>query len=340
VSLRRDRWCCLIGGLVTSAISWRASFILQVLIVATIIVMSLRIIDPPRTEAVPHFDLLGAILSAVGLFFVVLGILQSSTYGWFAARADFTIGDTVVIPEGGVSPVWLSVAIGAVVLLWFYRHLRSRERKGEDPLIATRLFHNRTSNRGLATQLFQWLIMQGSFFVISVFVQQVRGYNAIQTGLILGPAIVGILLSSAAAGRLARRHTQTWLVRAGFITTTIGLALLMALVRADSSIWTFVPGLLLIGAGIGVMLTSSVNIVQSAFPERDQGDISGLSRSVSNLGSSLGVALAGSIIAAASVPGGRPFALSLTIMLVISLIGVWIAYLLPNRTPSAREGVS
>jgi MFS family permease len=330
----------LIGGLITSAISWRASFGLQVLIVVTIFVMALRITDPPRTEPAPKFDTLGAVLSAAGLFFVVLGILQSSTYGWFASREDFTIGDTVVIPKGGLSPIWIYIAVGVAFLLWFYWHLRSRERKREDPLIATRLFHNVTSNRGLATQLFQWLIMQGAFFVISVFVQQVRGYDAIQTGLALSPAIVGILLSSAAADRLARWRTQTWLIRAGFITTTVGLALFMALVREDSGIWTFIPGLLLIGAGVGVMLTSSVNVVQSAFPERDQGEISGLSRSISNLGSSLGVALAGSIIAAASVPGRHPFALSLTIMLVISIIGVGIAFLLPNRQPAPREEAS
>ncbi len=327
----------LIGGLLTSAISWRASFGLQVLIVATIIVMARRITDPPRTEAAPQFDLLGAILSALGLFFVVLGILQSSTYGWFSAREDFTIGDTVIISEGGISPVWIYVAIGALILLWFYLHLRSRERKGEDPLIATRLFHNKISNRGLGTQLFQWLILQGTFFVISVFVQQVRGFNAIETGLILSPAIVGILASSAAAGRFARRHTQVWLIRAGFCTTSLGIALCLALVREDSGIWTFVPGLLLIGAGVGVMLTSSVNVVQSAFPEQDQGEISGLSRSVSNLGSSLGVALAGSIIAAATVSGRHPHALSITIMLVISLIGLAIAFLLPNRQPAPRE---
>jgi MFS family permease len=128
------------------------------------------------------------------------------------------------------------------------------------------------------------------------------------------------------------------LIRAGFITTSLGIALCLALVREDSGIWTFVPGLLLIGAGVGVMLTSSVNVVQSAFPEQDQGEISGLSRSVSNLGSSLGVALAGSIIAAASVPGRHPYAVSITIMLVISLIGLGIAFLLPNRQPAPKDG--
>ncbi len=327
----------LVGGLVTSAISWRASFILQVLIVVLVLVLGRSIVEPARTRSEAGFDLIGAALSAVGLFFVVLGILQSSTYGWFASRKDFTIGDTVVIPEGGVSPVWLSVAIGAVILAWFFWHLRSRERSGREPLVATRLFRNRTSNLGLGTQLVQWLLMQGTFFVISVFLQQVRGFNAIGTGLMLSPAIIGLLLTSAAAGRLARRRSQVWLVRAGFITTTVGMVVFLALVREDSPLWTFVPGLFLIGAGIGVMLTSSVNVVQSSFPEADQGDISGLSRSLSNLGSSLGTSLAGSILVAAAFPGGRPFALALTSLVVISLIGLVLALLLrsPASSPHA-----
>jgi MFS family permease len=142
---------------------------------------------------------------------------------------------------------------------------------------------------------------------------------------------VGILAASAAADRLARRRSQVWLIRAGFIITTAGMILLLALVRDDSNLLSFVPGLLFMGAGIGVMLTSSVNVVQSSFGEQDQGDISGLSRSVSNLGSSLGTALAGSILVAAAYPGGRPFALALTTLVIISLIGLVIAYLLPTR---------
>ncbi|MGE5829077.1 MAG: MFS transporter [Micromonosporaceae bacterium] len=324
----------LIGGLITSSISWRASFGFQILVVAVIIVLARGIADPPRTGPAPSFDVLGAVLSAAGLFFIVLGILQSSTYGWLKSREDFTIGGTVVIPAGGLSPVWVFVAIGAAILLWFFWHIRSREASGREPLIPIRLFHNRTSNLGLTTQTIQWLIMQGSFFVISVFLQQIRGYNAIQTGLMLTPATIGILAASAAAPRQARRRTQRWLIRAGFIVTTIGMVVFLALVRDDSSIASFVPGLLLMGAGLGVMLTSSVNVVQSSFPEPDQADISGLSRSVSNLGSSLGTALAGSILVAASRPGGRPFAVSLTVLVVISLIGLVAALLLPRQPPS------
>jgi nitrate/nitrite transporter NarK len=98
---------------------------------------------------------------------------------------------------------------------------------------------------------------------------------------------------------------------------------------------SYVPGLLFIGLGVGVMLTASVNIVQSSFPEADQGDISGLSRSVSNLGSSLGTAVAGSVLVAAGQPGGRPFALALATMLVITVIGFVAALLLPRQTTPA-----
>jgi MFS family permease len=323
----------LIGGLITSAIAWQASFVLQILVVAAIIVMARRIVDPPRERARPRFDVVGAILSAAGLFFVVLGILQSSTYGWFASRKNFTIGGTVIIPKGSISPVWLFVAIGAVFLAWFLWHIRNRERHGRDPLISIRLFHNRRSNLGLVTQMVQWLTLQGTFFVISVFLQQTWHYSAIQTGLMLTPAIVGILVSSAAAERLARRRPQRTLIRAGFVVTTLGMLLVLALVRPTSGIWSFIPGLLLIGLGVGVMLTSSVNVVQSSFPERDQGDISGLSRSVSNLGSSLGTALAGSVIAAASVhPGEKPFGLSLLVLTVASLLGLVAALLIPPAT--------
>jgi MFS family permease len=325
----------LIGGVITSAISWRASFIAQVLVVVVIILLIPRISDPGVRGPRPAFDVEGAVLCAAGLFFVVLGILQSSTYGWFASRENFTVGGTVIIPKGGVSPVWLFVAVGAAILAWFFLHLRARERGGKEPLLRLRLFASRTSNLGLGTQLVQWLAMQGGFFVTSVFLQEVRGYSAIETGLVLTPATVGILISSAGAERFAKRHSQPWLIRAGFVITAAGMALLLALVRVNSPVITFVPGLLLMGLGIGAMLTSSVNVVQSAFPESDQSDISGLSRSVSNLGSSLGTALAGSIIASEALPGNKPFALSALILLVITLGGLLIAMLLPHQRTAA-----
>jgi MFS family permease len=320
----------LIGGLVTSAISWRASFGLQVLVVAWIVLLARKFSEPARPGPVARFDLVGAILSAAGLFFIVLGLLQSRTYGFGASRQNLTIGGTVVISKGSLSPVWIMVAVGALFLLWFFLHVRARERKHIEVLLPLRLFRNKVSNLGLGTQVIQWLTMQGSFFAVSVYLQEVDGYNAIKTGLLLTPATIGILATSAGADRFARRRAQRTLIIAGFTATAVGMILLLTLVRAHSAIVTWIPGLLLFGAGVGMMLTSSVNVVQSSFPDTDQGEISGLSRSVSNLGSSLGTALVGSILVAVKLPAGRPFAAALIVMLVAALIGLLLAVLIPR----------
>jgi MFS family permease len=308
----------LIGGLITSYISWRASFLLQVLVVLGIALMARRITDPPLPEKRPRFDVVGAVLSAAGLFVLVFGILQTNTYGWGSAR------------------VWILVAAGALVLAVYFLYAQGREKRGKAPLVSPSLFKNKTSNLGLTTQTVQWLVLQGVFFVISVFLQQERGYSAIQTGLMLVPATIGILASSAMAQRMASRHSQRLLVRAGFTTTLVGIVLLLLLGRVDSAVWTFWPGLFLMGFGVGAMLTASVNVVQSAWPEKVQGDISGVSRSVSNLGSSLGVAIAGSVIVAASAKGNPPYLTAIIIVGAFALIG-WVAALLLPKAPVPQQ---
>jgi MFS family permease len=325
----------LIGGLITSAISWRASFIVQVLVVGSILVMGRQYAGNKGTKSV--FDVMGAVLSAAGHVFVVMGILQSGDYGWLTAKKAFMIGDTVIIEEGGISPVWPLVAIGAAFLTWFFFHIRSRERAGKEPLLSTRLFHNRASNLGLVTQNIQWLTLQGSFFVVSVFLQTVRGYSAVETGLVLTASTVGFFLSSAIAGRLARRRPQVFLIRGGFICFVAGILCLLALADATSDIWTFLPGLFLAGFGIGVMLTSSVNVVQSSWSEQDQGEISGLSRSASNLGSSLGTALVGSVLVSTAFVGNDEYRAALIVMAVIGLIGLGAALMIPRNVMPAQN---
>jgi MFS family permease len=323
----------LIGGVITSTISWRASFTLQVLIVVLIIVLSRRLADPGVQGAKPKFDIIGTILSAAGLVFVVLGILQSGTFGWITASQNFTIGNIVVIPQGGISPVWLFVGIGVLFLVGFFLWIRSRERAGKEPLLSTRLFRNRTSDLGLVTQLIQWFIMQGSFFVISVYLQEVHHYNAIQTGLSLSPTTIGILIAGGLAGTLAQKRTQKRLIWAGFVLTIVGMILLLLLGGLTSSILASIPGFLLIGLGVGTMLTSSVNVVQSSFPDKDQGEISGLSRSVSNLGSSLGTAIAGSVLVSSIF---HNYAAALITMIVFACIGLIAALLIPSVPLQAK----
>src|SRR4029077_5284891 len=155
--------------------------------------------DPSRP-----FDAIGGILSAVGMFCLVLGILQAGTR------------NTLFV---------VLLAIGAVFLLAFFLSIRSRERQGKEALLSTGLFRNRVCNLALVTQNIQWLLLMGSSFTVSVFLQEVRGYSATGTGVVFTAATVGVLVSSFAAQRLAKRYAQKTLIVAGFLVTLGGIAL-------------------------------------------------------------------------------------------------------------------
>src|SRR5213075_2121367 len=186
-------------------------------------------------------------------------------------------------------------------------------------------------------QNIQWLLLMGTSFVVAVFLQTVREFNAIKTGVIFTAATLGILVSSLAAERLAKRHEQRTLIRTGFVVTIAGIGLLIGLVGSSDNVWAFVPGLLVFGLGVGVMLTPSVNVVQSSFREQQQGEISGLSRSVSNLGSSFGTAIAGTILVADLASGNTSYVLALISLAVIGLAGLGAALLLPAQ-PAPQRG--
>ena len=175
----------------------------------------------------------------------------------------------------------------------------------------------------------------GTSFVVSVYLQEVRGYSAIKTGVVFTAATLGILFSSLAAERLAKRYSQRTLIVGGFIVTLAGILLLLGLVRATDNILAFVPGLALVGLGLGAMLTPSVNVVQSSFPESLQGEISGLSRSVSNLGSSFGTAIAGTILVSELATGNRGYAWAMVALVVFGLIGLGAALRLPAKVERA-----
>jgi len=312
----------LIGGLITTAISWRASFIFQALVIVTILLLTRRLQDPLPPDPNSRPDTSGAALSAIGLVLVVMGIQAAEVSGWLTLAL---------------------VTLGAAFLGWFVVHIRSKERKGEEPLLSTQLFRNRTSNLGLVTQNAQWLLMLGTAFVVSAYLQVVRGYNAIQTGVIFTAATAGILLSSFGAERFAKRRKQRTLIVAGFITATAGIAVLLALVAGPPGVWAFAPGLFLIGFGSGLMMTPSVNVVQSSFPEDQQGEISGLSRAVSNLGSTFGTAIAGTVLVADIADGNHSYALAMVVLGVAGLIGLVAAAFLPSEhspvtAPAEEQG--
>ena len=170
--------------------------------------LSRKLADPLPADPKRPFDAIGAVLSAVGMFCVVFGILQAGS------------NNTLFVGF---------LAIGAAFLAGFFLYIRPRERAGKEALLSTGLFRNRTCNLALVTQNIQWLLLMGISFVVSVFLQEVRGYNAIETGVVFTAATVGILLSSFAQQRLAKRFAQRTLIIAGFVVTLAGIGLLLGL---------------------------------------------------------------------------------------------------------------
>ena len=251
------------------------------------------------------------------MFFLVFGILQAGTQQRALRRS--------------------SSCSASAFLAGFFLYIRARERAGKEPLLSTGLFRNRTCNLALVTQNIQWLLLMGVSFVVSVFLQEVRGYSAIKTGVVFTAATVGILVSSFAAAaaceavraadadrRRLRRHARRDRAAARVRPRLVALV-------------AFAPGLLLIGLGLGGMLTPSVNVVQSSFPEALQGEISGLSRSVSNLGSSFGTAIAGTILVSVVAPGTRSYAIALIVLVGFGLLGLVAALRLPAKVERASE---
>jgi len=311
----------LIGGAIATWIDWRAAFVFQALIVVIIVLLSRNLDDPLPADPTRPFDAVGAVLSAVGMFFIVFGILQAGVNN--ALFVAFLV-------------------LGVALLLGFYAYIRRQERAGREPLLSTRLFRNRTCNLALVTQNLQWLIMMGTSFVVSVYLQEVHGYSPIRTGLIFTSATAGILISSFAARGLAARYSQRALICAGFLGSVGGLVLMVPFVDTSQRAVAFLLGLFLFGLGVGVMLTPSVNVVQSSFPEEMQGEISGLSRSVSNLGSSFGTAIAGTILVSAVSLGTRSYVVAMIVLVGFALLGLVAALRLPRdaEQPETRPEVA
>ncbi len=308
----------LIGGAIATGISWRAAFGFQAIIVALILLLARGITDPLPADPDRPFDTVGAILSAAGLVVLVGGIMAA---------------------DSNLALMAILMVAGAIILAGFFAWVRGQERAGKEALLSTALFRNRTSNLGMVTQNVQWAMLLGSAFVVSAYLQVVRHYNAIQTGVIFTAATVGILLSSLSQGALAKRFEQRALILAGFVVAIAGMIVLVVMGGGDRSPWYFAPGLFLMGTGVGVMLTPSVNVVQSAFPEERQGEISGLSRSISNLGSSLGTAIAGTILVAGLGHANQSYGIAIIVLAFMGLVGLVAALFLPRADIPAGADV-
>ncbi len=280
----------ILGGWATTEYSWRIIFAGEVLLVALILVMTPKVADAVRTGPAPKLDIVGTVLSATGLGLVVLGVLQSSTWGWIKPKED-----SPVTPFG-FSLTFLVVG-GGVVLLWAFSQWQGRrESSGRDPLVHLAMLKIATLRSGLIGLFTQNLILMGVFFTIPLYLQLVIGLDALETGLQMLPVSITMFLASAAGSRLSGRYSVRSIVRAGLVSVFVATVMLMATIEPELDNPSFLSSMAVLGVGMGLIASQLGNVVQSSVDASGRGEAGGLQFTGQQLGSSLGVALLGAIV--------------------------------------------
>jgi len=278
----------ILGGWVTTNLSWRLVFAGEVVVVLAILLGVRLLSEPARERRPPKLDWIGSILSALGLGLIVFGILQASNWGWIEPRNS-------PLEPFGFSLAPFVVAAGGLVLWAFRTWERRRERLGREPLVRFDLFSNLPLRGGLTMFCAQNLILMGIFFTVPLYLQIVQGLDAFETGLRMLPVSVTMLITAMSASKLARWPART-VVRAGLAMLLVAVTVLLSTIEPQIDTATFAVAMGVLGIGMGLIASQLGNVVQSAVGERERSEAGGLQFTAQQLGASLGTALIGAVL--------------------------------------------
>jgi MFS family permease len=281
----------LIGGLATTYFSWRWVFAGEVVVVIGILALVRRVADAPPDKR-PHIDLIGAALSAVGLGLVVYGVLRSSEWGWIEPKAG---GPS----WAGVSPtVWL--ILGGLFVVWLFLAWQNRlQSRGGEPLIDPAMLRVPQLRGGLTMFGFQYMVQAGFFFVVPLYLSVALGLSAIDTGVRITPLSLTLLAAAIGIPRVLPNVSPRLIVRLGLVALLASAVVLLAGLDTDAGAEIVLVPMLLAGLGIGALASQLGAVTVSSVPDEQSPEVGGLQNTVTNLGASMGTALAGSILIAA-----------------------------------------
>jgi len=256
----------ILGGWATTEYSWRIIFAGEVVLVALILVMTPKVVDAVRTGPAPKLDIVGTVLSATGLGLVVLGVLQSSAWGWIKPKED-----SPLTPFG--FSLTLFVVGAGLALLWAFTQWQGRrESSGRDPLVHLALMKIAPLRAGLISLFSQNLILMGVFFTIPLYLQLVIGLDALDTGIQMLPVSITMFIASAAGSRLSGRYPVRSIVRVGLATAALAAGLLMATIEPELDNPSFLMSMAVLGVGMGLIASQLGNVVQSSVDASGRGE--------------------------------------------------------------------
>ena len=310
----------LVGGLLTEHASWHWIFFVNVPVGIVGIAASFLLIDESHDPTHERLDLPGLVTSAVGLFSVTYGLIEANTYGWGSPRivAVFVVG---------------AISLAAFVVL---------ERRQRTPMLDLMLFRNTTYVGANLVTLLASLAMFGVFFFVSLYMQNVLGFSAVEAGAAFLPMTILVILVAPQAGRLSDRWGSRGLMTAGMLLVALQL-LYFSQLDADTTFWTLLPALMLGGVGMAMTMTPSAAAATRAVPVDKAGVGAAVLNAFRQVGGSLGIALMGAIMAGqlATPPTVesfiRGFERSLLVAAGIALVGALVAAWLIRPHETARE---
>ena len=272
----------LLGGVITTFLSWRFAFAFELIIIFFILGMQNKIPNFKPTESKNDLDIIGAVISSIGLVLLVFGILTLSK--------DINISVAVMI-------------LGLIVLAIFIWYELKRKRAGKVPLLDVDLFKDKNLRVGASIKLLYNLTLKGGLFVIFLFFQTVLQLNAFDTGLASLPLTTGLLIFSLTTPRLIGKLNHKTLMAIGCIISIVGCLILSYQFRLNTTMLDLIPGQFLFGAGIGFVMALTVDVALFDIPAESQNNASGIVSTGETLGSSMGTAIIG-IILILGVMGG------------------------------------
>ncbi|HEY6629512.1 MAG TPA: MFS transporter [Acidimicrobiia bacterium] len=280
----------LIGGAVTTYWTWRYVFAGEVVLVIAILALSRKMHDVPL-EPQPPLDLVGVALSAIGLGLAVFGVLRSGTWGWVQPKPD--------APQwlGLSMTVWLILAGSFIVWLFFAWEERLIAR-GREPLVRPQMLQNRQLAGGLIMFFFQFLIQAGLFFIVPLFLSVALGLSALDTGIRLLPLSVTLLIAAVGIPKYRPQANPRTVVRWGLIFLFFGIVSMVGALEIGAGAEIVTIPMLLAGVGVGALASQLGAVTVSGVRDEETGEVGGLQNTMTNLGASLGTALAGSILIA------------------------------------------
>lgn len=284
----------LIGGFVTTYFDWRYVFVAEVVIMLGVVLCARIITDATRRRPI-RIDVLSVGLSSAGLVLVVLGMLQSKTWGWILPLKIPVIGGVSVAPLGISLTAWFIVA-GVAFLTLFVVRQRRLVRTARPPLLNVEMFTLTSLRSGLAVLGAQYTVTAGLFFMVPVYLQMTLGLDALQTGIRIFPLSVALVLFSIVGTALSKRMSPRAIVRTGQLLLVFSAFILLGSATSDLRGGLFALGMFLSGAALGLLASQLGNVNMSSVTEKETSEVGGLQGVFQNLGSSLGTALIGSIL--------------------------------------------